>query len=88
MQLVSQGGFEGLAAIAKLLLTHKGIELLQQVGVNRQGDLCFRHGGRMKYPTTWADIGDPIANITLIDDPATRFLVIMKDGRIHKNLRQ
>jgi imidazolonepropionase-like amidohydrolase len=29
--------------------------------------------------------GDPIANIQLITDPDTNFLVIMKDGRIYKN---
>jgi|SRR5271163_3839397 len=28
--------------------------------------------------------GDPIANIKLIDDPATNFVVIMKGGKIHK----
>jgi imidazolonepropionase-like amidohydrolase len=29
--------------------------------------------------------GDPIANITLIEDPAKNLVVIMKDGVIHKN---
>lgn len=29
--------------------------------------------------------GDPIANINLIEDPAKNFVVIMKDGTIHKN---
>ena len=29
--------------------------------------------------------GDPIANIRLIEDPERNFVVIMKDGRIHKN---
>jgi imidazolonepropionase-like amidohydrolase len=29
--------------------------------------------------------GDPIANIELLADPARNLLVIMKDGRIHKN---
>jgi hypothetical protein len=29
--------------------------------------------------------GDPIANISLLEDPATNFLVIMKDGVIYKN---
>jgi imidazolonepropionase-like amidohydrolase len=28
---------------------------------------------------------DPIANIKLIEDPGKNFLVIMKDGTIHKN---
>jgi imidazolonepropionase-like amidohydrolase len=29
--------------------------------------------------------GDPIANLKLVEDPAKNFLVIMKDGKIHKN---
>lgn len=29
--------------------------------------------------------GDPIANIKLIEDPVRNFLVIMKDGALHKN---
>ena len=29
--------------------------------------------------------GDPVANIKLIEDPVTNFLVIMKDGKIYKN---
>jgi hypothetical protein len=30
--------------------------------------------------------GNPIDNIKLIEDPARNFIVIMKDGKIHKNL--
>jgi imidazolonepropionase-like amidohydrolase len=30
--------------------------------------------------------GDPLANIQLLEDPARNFLVIMKDGRIAKNM--
>ena len=30
--------------------------------------------------------GDPIANIKLIEDPAKNFVVIMKDGKVYKNL--
>ncbi len=29
--------------------------------------------------------GDPIANISLIENPAKNFVVIMKDGKLHKN---
>ena len=29
--------------------------------------------------------GDPIANIKLIDDPVKNFMVIVKDGNVHKN---
>jgi imidazolonepropionase-like amidohydrolase len=30
--------------------------------------------------------GDPVKNIKLIADPAKNFVVIMKDGKIYKNL--
>jgi len=30
--------------------------------------------------------GDPLADLSVIEDPEHRFLVIMKDGQIHKNL--
>jgi imidazolonepropionase-like amidohydrolase len=30
--------------------------------------------------------GDPLANLKLVEDPARNFVVIMKDGRVHKNL--
>ena len=30
--------------------------------------------------------GDPIANIKLIDAPASSYVVIMKNGKIYKNL--
>ena len=30
--------------------------------------------------------GNPIDNIKLIEDPAKNFVVIMKDGKIYKNL--
>ena len=30
--------------------------------------------------------GDPIANIKLVEDPAKNFVVIMKDGKIYKNM--
>lgn len=30
--------------------------------------------------------GDPITNIRLVEDPETNFVVIMKDGRIYKNI--
>jgi imidazolonepropionase-like amidohydrolase len=55
-------------------------------------------GNRSPYPGTigvvregaLADLllvdGDPLANIQLIEDPAKSFMVIAKDGRLHKNL--
>jgi imidazolonepropionase-like amidohydrolase len=30
--------------------------------------------------------GDPLKNIRLIADPAKNFVVIMKDGKLYKNL--
>ena len=30
--------------------------------------------------------GDPIANLNLVADPDKNFLVIMKDGKVYKNL--
>jgi imidazolonepropionase-like amidohydrolase len=30
--------------------------------------------------------GNPVDNIKLIEDPAKNFVLIMKDGRIYKNL--
>jgi imidazolonepropionase-like amidohydrolase len=32
--------------------------------------------------------GDPLANIALVDDPASNFVVIMKDGKVYKNTLQ
>jgi imidazolonepropionase-like amidohydrolase len=32
--------------------------------------------------------GDPVANINLIETPETSFVMIMKDGKIYKNLLQ
>jgi imidazolonepropionase-like amidohydrolase len=30
--------------------------------------------------------GDPIANINLVADPGKNFVVIMKDGKVYKNI--
>ena len=32
--------------------------------------------------------GDPLTNLKLIEEPAKNFVVIMKDGRIFKNVLQ
>ena len=62
------------------------------------GELLALSGKRNPYPGklgvveegALADLllvdGNPIDNIKLIEDPARNFLVIMKDGKIHKNL--
>lgn len=62
------------------------------------GELLAMSGPRNPYPGklgvveegALADLllvdGDPTANIKLIEDPAENFLVIMKDGKIYKNI--
>lgn len=62
------------------------------------GELLAMSGPRNPYPGklgvveegALADLllvdGDPTANIKLIEDPAKNFLVIMKDGKIFKNV--
>jgi imidazolonepropionase-like amidohydrolase len=62
------------------------------------GELLALSGPRNPYPGklgvveegALADLllvdGDPIADIKLIEDPAKNFLVIMKDGKIYKNI--
>src|SRR5215510_4645543 len=69
--------------------------LVMATGTNAQ--LLTLSGKRNPYPGklgvveegALADLllvdGDPIANIKLIEDPQKNLLVIMKDGRIHKN---
>jgi imidazolonepropionase-like amidohydrolase len=62
------------------------------------GELLALSGKRNPYPGklggveegALADLllvdGNPLENIKLIEDPSKNFLVIMKDGKIHKNL--
>ncbi len=61
------------------------------------GELLQLSGPRNPYPGrlgvveegALADLllvdGNPLENVKLIEDPARNFLVIMKDGKIHKN---
>jgi imidazolonepropionase-like amidohydrolase len=82
--------------LAKLVQWYTPAEtLVMATGTNAQ--LLALSGKRNPYPGrlgvveegALADLllidGDPIANITLITDPSKNLLVIMKDGRIHKN---
>jgi imidazolonepropionase-like amidohydrolase len=82
--------------LAKLVQWYTPAEtLVMATGTNAQ--LLALSGKRNPYPGrlgvveegALADLllidGDPIANITLIADPEKNLLVIMKDGRIHKN---
>jgi imidazolonepropionase-like amidohydrolase len=70
--------------------------LAMATGTN--GELLAMSGERNPYPGklgvieqgALADLllvdGDPIADITLIEDPAKNLVVIMKDGKIYKNI--
>jgi imidazolonepropionase-like amidohydrolase len=70
--------------------------LAMATGTNAQ--LLALSGKRNPYPGklgvveegAFADLllvdGDPLANIRLIEDPAKNFLVIMKNGKVYKNL--
>ena len=62
------------------------------------GELLKLSGPRDPYPGklgvveegALADLllvdGDPLADIKLVEDPAKSFVVIMKDGKVFKNL--
>ena len=82
--------------LAKLVRWYTPAEaLVMATGTNAQ--LLALSGERNPYPGklglveggALADLllvdGDPLANIKLIEDPATNFLVIMKDGKVYKN---
>jgi imidazolonepropionase-like amidohydrolase len=70
--------------------------LVMATGTN--GELLKLSGLRDPYPGklgvvqegALADLllvdGNPLADIKLVEDPATRFVVIMKDGKVFKNL--
>src|SRR5262249_54953021 len=83
--------------LAKLVRWYTAAEVLAMAtGTNAQ--LLALSGKRNPYPGklgvveqgALADLllvdGDPIANIKLIEDPAKNFVVIMKDGKIYKNI--
>ena len=69
-----------------------------EMATSVNGELLALSGPRNPYPGklgvveegALADLllvnGDPVANIKLIEDPAKNFLVIMKDGKIYKNI--
>jgi imidazolonepropionase-like amidohydrolase len=91
------GGAMQSAELVKMRKWYSAPELLvMATGTNAQ--LLKLSGPRDPYPGklgvvqegALADLllvdGDPIANVELIADPAKNFLVIMKDGKIYKNL--
>ena len=87
------------AMLSKLVRWYSPGELLK-MATGDNGQLLALSGQRSPYAGklgvveegSLADLllvnGDPIANIKLIEDPATNFLVIMKNGKIYKNIVQ
>lgn len=91
-----------LAPRQSVMLTHlanwyANAEVLR-IATSVNADLMALSGMRDPYPGklgvvepgAYADLlvvnGDPIADIRLLEDPARNLSVIMKDGRIHKNI--
>jgi imidazolonepropionase-like amidohydrolase len=85
------------AELAKMHKWYSAPELLR-MATGANADLLKLSGPRDPYPGklgvveegALADLllvnGDPLTNIKLIEDPAKNFVVIMKDGKIFKNL--
>jgi imidazolonepropionase-like amidohydrolase len=84
------------AMLTTLTQWHSPAEILR-MSTSVNGELLAMSGPRNPYPGklgvveegALADLilvdGDPIADLKLIADPETNFLVIMKDGRLVKN---
>ncbi len=85
------------AELAKMVRWYTPAEVLEMATAGN-AELLALSGPRTPYPDklgvvaegALADLllvdGDPLANIALVADPAKNFLVIMKDGKIYKNL--
>jgi imidazolonepropionase-like amidohydrolase len=83
--------------LAKMVRWYTPAEVLR-MATSTNAELLALSGPRNPYPGrlgvveegALADLllvdGDPIANIRLIEDPARNFVLIMKDGRLFKNL--
>jgi imidazolonepropionase-like amidohydrolase len=84
------------ALLTQLTRWHTPAEVLA-MATGTNAELLALSGERNPYPGklgvveqgALADLlivdGDPVANIALIADPAKNLVLIMKDGRIHKN---
>ena len=82
--------------LTKLLAWYTPAEILKMATADN-AELLSLSGPRNPYPGklgvveagALADLlvvdGDPLANIKLVEDPDNSFVVIMKDGKIHKN---
>ena len=90
-------GPEQNAYLLKLRRWFTPAEILTKV-TRTNAELLALSGPRAPYagklgavaPGALADLilvdGDPVANIDLVADPAKNFLVIMKDGKVYKNM--
>jgi len=87
------------AQISKMVQWYSPAEVLKMVTADN-AELLALSGLRRPYEGrlgvvaegALADLllvdGDPIANIQLLEDAARNFLVIMKDGKIYKDVRK
>lgn len=85
------------AQLAKMVRWYSPAEVLR-MATRDNAELLSLSGLRSPYPGTLgvveegalADLllvdGDPVDNLALIEDPERNFVVIMKDGKIYKNL--
>lgn len=85
------------AQLAKMVRWYTPVEVLK-MATSTNAELLALSGPRNPYPGklgvvvegALADLllvkGDPLKNIQLIENPAKNFTVIMKDGKIYKNL--
>ncbi len=83
--------------LTRLTKWYSNAEILR-MATSQNAELLTLSGPRNPYPGklgvieegAYADLllldGDPIADIKLVEDPAKNFIVIMKDGKIFKNL--
>src|SRR5690606_9858558 len=90
------GGEQQLSELITFSRWYSAAETLA-MATSANGELLKLSGPRDPYPGklgvveegALADLllvdGDPLANLQVLEDPATNFLVIMKDGRIYKN---
>ena len=85
------------AQLTKLARWYTPLEILK-MATSGNAELLALSGSRNPYPGklgvieegALADLllvtGDPLADIKLMEEPARNFVVIMKDGKIHKNM--
>lgn len=86
------------AQLAKMTRWYTPFEVLKMATADN-GELMKLSGARDPYPGklgvvepgAWADLllvnGDPLKNIDLLKDPATNLTVIIKDGKVVKDIR-